>query len=84
MTGKPGDYKTFFKLISAEHKILNAQKYKNIKKFSCFFSGSDKPRMQIFLTISVKMTTIVGILTFMSRIAPCSVELSMNFYNLEA
>ena len=47
-------------------KFLNAHKYKNIKKFS-FFSGSDKPRMLFFLFINVKMPTIVGILTFMSR-----------------
>ena len=31
----PG-YKTFFMLNSAEHEILNAHKYKNIKKFSIF------------------------------------------------
>ena len=59
-------YKTFFMLNSAEHEILNAHKYKNIKEFS-FFSGSDKPRMLFFLFIDVKMPTIVGILTFMSR-----------------
>ena len=29
--------------------------------------GSDKPRTQFFLLINVKMPTIVGILTFMSR-----------------
>ena len=29
-------YKTFFMLYSAEHGILNAHKYKNIKKFSFF------------------------------------------------
>ena len=29
-------YKTFFMLNSAEHDILNAHKYKNIKKFSIF------------------------------------------------
>ena len=53
-------YKTFFVLNSVEHEISNAHKYKNIKKFSfcqaqisgeCYFSCS----------------TIVGILTFMSR-----------------
>ena len=27
-------YKTFFMLNSVEHEILNAHKYKNIKKFS--------------------------------------------------
>ena len=31
----PG-YKTFFLLNSVEHEILNAHKYKNIKKFSFF------------------------------------------------
>ena len=29
-------YKTFFVLNSVEHEILNAHKYKNIKKFSFF------------------------------------------------
>ena len=32
----PRDYKTFFMLNSAEHKILNAHKYENTKKFSIF------------------------------------------------
>ena len=45
----PGGYKTFFILNSVEHKILNAHKYKNIKKFAffqtqirreCYFSRS--------------------------------------------
>ena len=31
------------------------------------FLGSDKPRMLFFPLINVKMPTIVGILTFMSR-----------------
>ena len=31
------------------------------------FLGSDKPRMLFFLLINVKMPTIVGILTFVSR-----------------
>ena len=31
------------------------------------FSGLDKPRMLFFLLINVKMPTIVGILTFMSK-----------------
>ena len=53
-------------LNSVEHGILNAHKYKNIKKFS-FFSESDNPRMLFFLFTNVKMPTIVGILTFMSR-----------------
>ena len=32
----PRGYKTFFLLNSAEHEILNAHKYENIKKFSIF------------------------------------------------
>ena len=32
----PRDYKTFSVLNSAEHEILNAHKYKNIKNFSFF------------------------------------------------
>ena len=39
---------------------------KNIKKFGFFF-GSDQRRMLFFPLINVKMPTIVGILTFMSR-----------------
>ena len=46
------DYKTLFKLNSAEHEILNAHKYENIKKFS-LFSGSDKPVLLFFLLINV-------------------------------
>ena len=38
-----------------------------IPRNSAFFSDSDKPRMLFFLLINVKMPTIVGILTFMSR-----------------
>ena len=65
---KPGPdvIKLFFMLNSAEHEILNAQKYKTIKTLS-FFSGSDKPTMLFFPPINVKMPTIVGILTFTSR-----------------
>ena len=44
-------------LNSAELKIFNAHKYKNINKFSSF-SGSDKPRMLFFLPINVEMPTI--------------------------
>ena len=52
-------------LNSIEHEILNAHKYKNIKKFG--FLGSDKPGMLFFMLMNVKMPTIVGILKFMSR-----------------
>ena len=31
---RPRGYKTFFVLNSVEHEILNAHKYKDIKKFS--------------------------------------------------
>ena len=61
----------------AEHENLNAYKYKNIKKISIFL-GLDKPTMLFFLLINVKMPTIVGFLTFMSR-KNCSAELSMKF-----
>ena len=53
-------------LNSVEHEILNAHKYKKYQQIQ-LFSDSDKPRMQFFLLINVKMPTIVGILTFMSR-----------------
>ena len=53
-------------LNSFEHEILNAHKYKNIKKY-VFFLGSHKPKMLCFPLINVKMPTIVSILTFMSR-----------------
>ena len=33
---RPRAYKTFFILNSVEHEILNAHKYKNIKKFVFF------------------------------------------------
>ena len=33
---KPRGYKSFFMLNSAEHEILNARKYKNVKIFSLF------------------------------------------------
>ena len=61
----PRGYKTFFMLHSGEHEIVNAHKYKNINKFG--FLGSDKPRKLFFPLINVKMPTIVGIFTFMSR-----------------
>ena len=62
----PEVIKLFFMLNSVEHEILNAHKYKNIKNFG-LFSGLDKPRMLFFPLINVKMPTVVGILTFMSR-----------------
>ena len=53
-------------LISAEHEILNAHKYKNIRKFS-FFSRSNKCIMLFFQLIKVEMPTFDGISSFMSR-----------------
>ena len=44
---------------------------------SGFFSGSDKLKTLFFLLINVKMPTVVGILTFMSRKKSCSAELNM-------
>ena len=58
-------YKTFFMLNVIEHKILIAHKYENIKKFSIFWAQISL--VLFFLFINVKMPTIVGILTFMSR-----------------
>ena len=43
--------------------MLISIKYQEIE----LFSGSDKPLMLFFMFINVKMPTIVGILTFMSR-----------------
>ena len=55
-------------LNSVEHEILNAHKYKNIKKFSFFLAQiSIHCRMLYFPLMNVKMPTIVGILTFMSK-----------------
>ena len=72
-------------LNTAEHEILNAYKYKKKYQEIQHFSGSDKPRMLFFQLINVKMPSIVGILTFMSRKMSCKVELSMKkVYNLGA
>ena len=49
----------------AEHKILMLIGIKNIKAVG--FLGSDKLKRLFFPLINVKMPTIVGILTFMSR-----------------
>ena len=65
-TNQSQGYKTFFILNSVEYEILNAHKHKNIKKFGIFL-GSDKSKMLFFPLLNVKMPTIVGILTFMSR-----------------
>ena len=48
------------------NEILNAHKYKKYQEIWHIFC-SDKPRIPFFLLINVKIPTIVGILTFMSR-----------------
>ena len=68
---------------SAEHEILNAHKYKNIKKFGSF-KAQISLECYFFPIKNVKMPTIVGILTYMSRKLSYSTELSMKFYNLGA
>ena len=65
-------------LNSADHEILNAYKYKNIKKFS-FFQAQIS--LECYFSCShVKMPTTVGILAFMSRKISCSAELSKKFF----
>ena len=66
MKPAPEVIKLFFMLNSVENEIVNAHKFKKLKKFGLFLS-SNKPRMLFFPLINVKMPTIVGILTFMSR-----------------
>ena len=74
-TRGPGPEVIKFFSCSAQLSMKFCIKDKNIKKFGCL--GSDKPRMLFFPLMNVKMPTIVGILTFMSRKISCSVELSM-------
>ena len=62
----PRDYKTFFMLNSTEHEISNAHKKLSDEKIMIFLAL--KPSHVPVLLINVKMPTIVGILTFMSRI----------------
>ena len=60
---------------STEHEISTAQKlkYQKVKKFLAL-SLSD---VVFIMLINVKMPTMVGILTFMSRVNLVSAELSM-------
>ena len=62
----PQGYEIFFMLNSAEHEILDARKLKKNQEIQ-HLSGSDTPKMQFVPLINVKMPTIVGILTFMSK-----------------
>ena len=64
---RPQGYKTFFMLNSTEHKNSAAHKklnYRQMKKF-LVLRLSD---VAFIMLINVKMSTIVGILPFMSRI----------------
>ena len=65
-----------FMLNSAEHEILNGHQHKNVKKV-IIFQAQISLECYFFLFKNVKMPTIVGILTFMSRKISCSFELSM-------
>ena len=53
-------------LNSAEHEISYAHRFKTTKKFSIFQAHVSLERY-IFLLTNVKIPTIVGILTFVSR-----------------
>ena len=54
-----------YKFNSVEHEILNAHKYKNIKKFG-LFKAQLSLECYFFPLIHVQMPKIVGILTYMS------------------
>ena len=64
---RPRGYKTFFMLNSTDHEISTAHKTKirTNEDSSCSSSLSD---LVFIMLINVKMPTIVGILTFMSKI----------------
>ena len=64
-------------LNSAEHEISKAHSCKNIRKISLF--GAQISLECCFLFINVKIPTIVGILTFMSRKNTCSAEHEKSF-----
>ena len=67
--------------LSIKFQVLIKLKYRKIKKFFAL-SLSD---IVFAMLVNVKMPTIVGILSFMSRINLCSAELSMKkFYNFGA
>ena len=64
---RPKDYKTFFMLNSTEHEISSALGNYIFRKTKIFLTLKLLDVVFILL-INVKMPTIVGILTFMSRI----------------
>ena len=64
-TNWPRGYKTFFMLNSAEHvSTAHSLKYRQTKKFL----GLCLSAVVFIMLMNVKMPTIIGILTFMSRI----------------
>ena len=56
--------------------MLISTKYQDIQHFT----GSEKPRMLLFLLMNVKMPTIVGNSTFMSRKKSCSAEWPLKLF----
>ena len=76
-------YKTFFILNNTEHEISIAHKSYNSDKYMLFFlSISQMLYLQCSTWINVKMPTIVGILTSISTINSCLVELSMKMFEI--
>ena len=63
MKSGPEVIKLFHAQLEHEIQMLISIKYQEI----WLIFGSDKPRMLFFQLINVKMPTIVGILTLMSR-----------------
>ena len=76
---KSGGYISFFMLNSAEHEILKLISIK-ISRNSAFLRLRHTG-MLFFLLMTVKMPTIVGILTFVSRKNSCSAEMSMKNFS---
>ena len=64
----PHGYKTIFMLSSTEHGISAAHKNKHDKKIKSFLAFKLSDVVSIML-LNVKMSTINGILTFMSMIS---------------
>ena len=63
----PRGYKTFFLLNSTEHKISTTRENENAEKDGEFLAFK-LSYLVFILLINVKMPTIIGILTLMSRI----------------
>ena len=61
-------YNSFFTLNSTEHEISTAHKKLKYRKVNKLFFALRLSDVVFIMLINVKMSTIVGILTFMSRI----------------